>query len=119
MSTIKKLQPTFTTHEQSRQLMALGLPADSADLFYMTVYGGATTLKSKPEVIDTWARFSTYDMGRAGYLPCWSFGQLMEIYRLCTGHHWQDRDGELNRIEQLIHDFACDIQPRDYLNLEE
>ena len=119
MSTIKKLQRTFTTHEQSRRLLGLGLPADSADLFFMTVCGGSTILRDKPEVVDTWATFSSYDMGRAGYLPCWSSGQLIEIYHICTGHRWQDHDSGLMRIDQLLHDFACDIQPRDYLKLEE
>ena len=85
---MKKLQSNFTTPEQSKRLLELGVPVDSADLyFYKTtstifidgsipkylINKGATysvLLDAKKRVL----REDTFTM-----LPCWSVGRLIEI----------------------------------------
>lgn len=80
-----KLQNNYTTQEQSKRLLELGVPADSADCYYMAIgldaekygysdfpYFMTTNYVDKEHVI-------------AGInIPCWSVGRLMEIYCLCS-----------------------------------
>ena len=71
---IKRLQNNFTTPEQSKQLLELGVPADSADLYYQD-YG------SIPMVV--WTLTQPRDLRRGWLKPCWSVGRLIEIINNC------------------------------------
>ena len=81
---IKKLQNNYTTPEQSKRLLELGVPADSADCFYKEPYTIVNVLRNCDE-------FSYYcgDIDRnvdyLKYTPCWSAGRLMEIYVIARG----------------------------------
>lgn len=78
---MKKLQNNFTTPEQSKRLLELGVPADSADCYYNTdgenigVLPDNTTFgefnKSIKRVLDKELSL------------CWSVGRLMEIIMRC------------------------------------
>ena len=78
---MKTLQNNFTTPEQSKLLLELGVPADSADCIWYNPYyydGDLTELaeiyvwKGKyPQIVDKYT------------LPCWSVGRLMEICKVC------------------------------------
>ena len=75
---IKKLQNDFTTPEQSKRLLELGVPADSANCCLRRILtdGG---------YCETW-RVDVFDfIGQIhdDYLPCWSAGRLMEICDIC------------------------------------
>lgn len=83
-----RLEEQFTTPEQSKQLMKLGVPADSADCYYMAIgldaekygysdfpYFMTTNYVDKEHVI---AGINT---------PCWSVGRLMEIYLTCANDY--------------------------------
>ena len=76
---MKKLQNNFTTPEQSKRLLELGVPADSADLMY-------DISEIERETYDfptfVYGRFSRYTDGL--YVPCWSVGRLIEIYHICV-----------------------------------
>ena len=71
---MKILQNNFTTPEQSKRLLELGVPADSADLYYQD-YG------SIPMVV--WTLTQPLDLRRGILKPCWSVGRLIEIYDIC------------------------------------
>ena len=71
---MKKLQNNYTTPEQSKILLELGLPADSADFIY-TRYGGI-------HIIPNGAVYSKLSDGYETY-PCWSVGRLMELHDIC------------------------------------
>lgn len=77
-----ELQHNFTTPEQSKRLLALGVPADSADcIWYNPYYDGTVTRLAE---ISVWK--GKYPQRIDKYtLPCWSVGRLIEIYCLCTG----------------------------------
>lgn len=64
---MSKLQNNFTNIEQSKRLLELGVPADSADCYY--------TESGKIEIKNT-----SLDIL---YTPCWSVGRLMEIFDIC------------------------------------
>jgi hypothetical protein len=85
---MKKLQNNYTTIEQSKRLLELGVPADSADLFYYSLNKitqrlgkfdlcivGNTTISSLKETADEEGLI---------VIPCWSVGRLIEIYLLCA-----------------------------------
>lgn len=66
----------FTTIEQSKKLLELGLPADSADCYYLYGYGEEGYSYSEEPYVgfpDT-----------KDDIPCWSVGRLQRIYQTCT-----------------------------------
>jgi hypothetical protein len=73
---MKTLELSFTTPEESKQLLELGVPADSADCYLID---GKTFL-----LPSNW-HYSEYVKGNGcAYLPCWSVGRLMEIIDICA-----------------------------------
>lgn len=71
---MKKLQRNYTTIEQSKRLLELGVPADSADCYYkMNLYSFKTEMC-----------FTKEDSLLYHYTPCWSVGRLIEIYLICN-----------------------------------
>ena len=71
---MKTLQNNFTTPEQSKQLLELGLPADSADCYYSQTY---RTIVITDEQIDKKEFYKAI-------LPIWSVGRMIEISRICS-----------------------------------
>ena len=110
---IKKLQNNFTTPEQSKQLLELGVPADSADCFY-SHYIKTYAHSEYTEILWHRPRFITEDNipnwnarqmdGTQTYLPCWSVGRLIEIWEVVTGEKWL-HETEQPIIEELISNF--------------
>jgi hypothetical protein len=81
---MKKLQQNFTTTEQSKRLLELGVPEDSADL---VIESGCDVRKTIP----SWTVFTKWCQNRRDYsvdyekfMPCWSVGRLIEIYLICN-----------------------------------
>ena len=80
---MKTLQSNFTTPEQSKRLLELGVPVDSADCYTTTENGRAVVLN---------ILFSEFNKNIVAggfnnpesYLPCWSVGRLLEIYLRCS-----------------------------------
>ena len=76
---MKKLQNNFTTPEQSKRLLEIGVPADSADCCLRRILtdGG---------YCETWIVDVFNFIGQIydDYLPCWSVGRLIEIYNTCV-----------------------------------
>lgn len=79
---MKQLQCNFTTPEQSKRLLELGVPADSADLFHDNYFLELDS-NIQPCVIYPTHKFSRYNHNV--YTPCWSVGRLIEIYHICVG----------------------------------
>ena len=74
---MKTLQNNFTTPEQPKRLLELGVPADSADCYYtpIDIYGHPIvfyTNKQKSFIPER--------------LPCWSVGRLIEICKICGSY---------------------------------
>ena len=78
---MKKLQNNFTTVEQSKRLLELGVPLDSADC-YLTRFGIDEEWEIK--VLNN-IKYSELEIGNQDYcLPCWSVGRLREIFCICS-----------------------------------
>lgn len=113
---MKKLQNNFTTPEQSKMLLELGVPADSADqVYYDDIMWGAHEFIPNDR---------TYSEIVAGYenisIPCWSVGRLMEIYDICviedTGS-WANYTARLNYMNYLVASF--ETSKFDFSKLED
>ena len=70
---MKKLQNNFTTPKQSKRLLELGVPADSADMFYSAPTSEYPTIKA----------IAYGHIPHRESIPCWSVGRLIEIYTKC------------------------------------
>ena len=77
---IKKLQNNYTTPEQSKRLLELGLPADSADCIFTRFSRDEKWKRKFIEDIVSTHPFCYQDF----YLPCWSVGRLIEIWLHCN-----------------------------------
>ena len=79
---MKQLQCNFTTIEQSKRLLELGLPADSADCY--NVIDSDVYNKDDIRVRQNDYEISYSFFNNKHYNPCWSVGRLIEIYHICV-----------------------------------
>ena len=72
---MKNLQNNFTTYEQSKRLLELGVPDWTADCV-TSRYGGGTFFEQDSHVFRKC-------IDSDNYVPCWSVGRLIEICKIC------------------------------------
>lgn len=72
-----ELQSNFTTPEQTKRLLELGVPANSADIVY---YNTPDSLYD-PYIITEQSQLQKIKEGIG--IPCWSIGRLIEILKIC------------------------------------
>ena len=74
---MKQLQNNFTTPEQSKRLLELGVPADSADMYYHLA-------NHQYYVRDEFSikQHDFFEFYKNIFYPCWSVGRLIEILDL-------------------------------------
>ena len=119
---MKTLQNEFTTPEQSKRLMEVGVPVDSADCYYLNV--GHVSIR---QGIERDSGF--FSSNKIKYMPCWSVGRLIEIICKVRTHYISDshlvfnfKDGALdNMTEAFIKTLECDYNDGciDFSKLEE
>lgn len=78
-----KLQNNFTTPEQSKRLLELGVPADSADCYLLRTHTQGDTFIVDVLHDELYSKKDKFT-NLLEYLPCWSVGRLMEIYLTCA-----------------------------------
>lgn len=119
---IKKLQNNYTTPEQSKRLLELGVPAWTADCYFYEEDGVAND--STPQIVsygEIWtdeskeALFSSWED-----IPCWSVGRLIEIWEICGngGRCTTVKKGQ-SRIESLVKLYEENALYADFSKLEE
>jgi len=83
---MKTLLNNFTTPKQSKRLLELGVPVDSADCYYYEEGGIADD--ATPDVVPFGEKYEDASMETVfssyASLPCWSVGRLIEIVLLCN-----------------------------------
>ena len=131
---MKKLQSNFTTQEQSKRLLELGIPADSADCisfivtdkgkdFYDDIECGTQIIRPLlPRDSYTKAAFPS-DGSRLVEepFPCWSVGRLIEIYKIVgedAGQCVSCSKGQ-TQVESLVQLYEEDVGLLDFSKLEE
>lgn len=107
----KNLQSNYyTTQEQSKKLLELGLPADSADCVYELKQVGTKMIMSNiPDIIPNTMKLTWNDKR----IPCWSVGKLQEIFDICN-EDYIERSMSY-RIEYMIALFELE-KDNDMLN---
>jgi len=89
---MSKLTNTYTTIEQSRRLLALGIPKDTADCYYTWIPAIMETA-SIPQFVFPGCKYTDVASMKTevySYEPCWTAGRLIEIMSLITPCPWQD-----------------------------
>lgn len=90
-----KLQNNFTTIEESKKLLELGVPEWTADMFYVVNSKKKyRSWENCPEIIPfntTYREYLAYGENfdvfkHEYYYPCWSVGRLIEITNICSIH---------------------------------
>lgn len=118
-----KFSKDYTTPAQSKRLLDLGVPADSANMYYKqyseaVVYVGEVGDVPQPKTYyihepelrhinpeGTWTYkdgekidlSGKYDELRKTDIPCWSVGRLIEIYEICSGKKYERKSARLVR----------------------
>lgn len=144
---MKELQNNFTTPEQSKKLLELGVPADSADMYYKqysdavvyvgeigdvpqgkTFYMHEPSLRHiNPEGTYTLKDGERIDLSgnvdelRKTDIPCWSVGRLIEIYIIARGLDTAYLPIELGEdmVKYLIRLYEEKVKDLNFSNLEE
>lgn len=120
---MKKLQNDYTTPEQSKQLLELGVPADSANYAYMCYEIGDMCRVFINEPYTIYSENVKRLLGRKT-LPCWSVGRLLEIIKICSSHElaiaiYGRAILYLDIIDGIICEMAHEIGSIDFSKLEE
>lgn len=109
---MSKLQNDFTTKQQSKELLALGIPKLSANFYYDD--------ENEVQIV----RDPEFELQSKGYFPCWSVGRLMEIYHICipntSVYGWsyhQDVNGSY--IDYIIQEYVDAYEELDFSKLAE
>lgn len=104
---IKKLQNNFTSVEQSKRLLELGVPADSADCCGQILDGDYSRVCRR----ETEKELSNDFFTECDYIqPCWSVGRLIEIYEKCVGERFERHiDPATLLLKPLLEDVLSQI----------
>lgn len=80
---MKTLQQNFTTQTQSKRLLELGVPANSADLYSSLGFENLIWVRNtKNELSEDF--FDALINGKSANIPIWSTGRLAEIYKIIS-----------------------------------
>lgn len=96
---MKKLQKNYTTPKQSKKLIALGVPTNSADCYYMRESPKRLYILNDGETISK----LRLRLNMAHTMPCWSLGQLLAIMAIC-GDNIKLRKLDITRVSQFYND---------------
>lgn len=115
---MKTLQEHFTTPEQARDLLELGVPVGSADCYRLQLSANKYT---EP----LYLTLPLDHRMTLNAIPCWSVGRLIEIYNTCVDFDLDDAaaivifiQGE-SPIVQMMEMFEDKVDIMAFSNLEE
>lgn len=118
---MKTLQSNFTTLEQSKRLLELGVPAGSADCVWHNPYYDG----ERPELAEIYVWKGKYPQRVDKYtLPCWSVGRLMKICKICeTKKDYMRLCDELKECQDycvlIVSHIIANLPTIDFSKLEE
>lgn len=126
-----KLKNSFTTIEQSKKLLELGIPEWTADMFFYDVNSEKEYQPWEicPEAIPINTTYRKYvkfveNFKHVHFYPCWSVGRLIEIMNICSIHNIVSiyrTDRDVTQIDIIIETIINRINGNsiDFSKLEE
>lgn len=116
---MKKLQNNYTTPEQSKRLLELGVSADSADCY--TIINNDVYNKDEIRVRQNEYEINYSFFNNKHYNPCWSVGRLIELYMKARGLDFMYFRimSDADMIDSIIRMFVENQNEIDFLKLEE
>ena len=102
---MKKLQRDFTTPEQSKRLLELGVPEWTANLYAFYI---GETIVVRNNVYERRKDFFTKSR-KDGYKPIWSVGRLIGMYEICTGKKFVRTDDIDTILEDVLYQIKFNI----------
>ena len=124
LADMKTLQSNFTTPEQSKRLLELGVPADSADMYIECYWcdGHNGMWRYKIGSHEIFRDRKQIGEGVGAIRPCWSVGRLMEIFAICFDPdfiHFDTYADGINFLQQMMDKFETYAENMDFSKLEE
>ena len=119
-----KLQRNFTTPEQSKRLLELGVPEWTADCFCPTDLQQNPIEDATPTIITYQLDTDEIEWDKVYAFPCWSVGRLIEIMNICSIHNIVSiyrTDRDVTQIDIIIETIINRINGNsiDFSKLEE
>ena len=126
---MKTLQNNFTTPEQSKRLLELGVPADSADCYITQNKDIGSKLteihilkRSYSALLAHYNEMAQKEEMYINITPCWSVGRLIEIYCIARDVDFIEFDifaDGTNILSQIIKRIEDKIKELDFSKLED
>lgn len=110
---MSKLQKDYTTPEQSKVLLELGIPMESANI----VYYHTPDSWHDPYFITEKSQLEKLKAGKG--LPCWSVGRLINIFECCTGVKY-NHNSDMSLLDDIFSKIQSFIKANlfDFAKLE-
>lgn len=114
---MKKLQNNYTTPEQSKRLLELGVPAWTADCYYYDMFDKHI----KVSYIDADKDYKWDLENEYAPKPCWSVGRLIEIYKIVGEEAGRcvSCSKRQTQVESLVQLYEENIESLDFSKLYE
>ena len=121
---MKTLQNNFTTPEESKKLLELGVPVLTADCYFYVQEINGRNVCDTPNLVP-------YGMGEFGlrhwwtnrnnarYIPCWSAGRLIVIYETCSGKKFERADDGSSIMQDAFETIFYLYQELDFSKLND
>ena len=113
---MKTLQSNFTTPEQSKRLLELGVPAWTADCYYYDMFDKHI----KVSYIDADRNYKWDLENEYAPKPCWSVGRLIELYVKAKGLDFMYFRimSDADMIDSIVRMFVENQNEMDFSKLE-
>ena len=123
---MKELQNNFTTPEQSKRLLELGVPVCTADCVLENLDTAENDFAAKDYtrwiIEERHVKADIFTENNKGiFLPCWSVGRLMEIYVIARGLYTAYLPIEMGEdmVKYLIRLYEEKARDLDFSKLED
>ena len=99
------MNKNYTNYEQSRKLLQLGIAVDSADCVMFRKWDWDNKDEWRINLLGNKKYSEGIKLDGYTTIPCWSLGQLIDIYEVCTGWSFEDNmeeRGSMSLVDYVI-----------------
>ncbi len=99
------MNKNYTNYEQTHKLLQLGVAVDSADCVMFRKWDWDNKDEWCINLLGTKKYSEVTKLDGYTTIPCWSLGQLIDIYEVCTGWSFEDNmteRGSMSLVDYVI-----------------